>query len=130
MTSNKPYLVRALYDWISDNELSPHLLVDAAMAGVRVPSSAVRDGRVVLNITARAVSRLEMDLEGVRFLARFGGVSQTVDVPIDAVLAIYARENGQGMMFQSDESPDPDPATPDKDTGSAMAKQPRLRIVK
>ena len=129
MTSNRPYLLRALYDWISDNDLSPHLLVDAGVAGVRVPASAIHDGRVVLNITTRAVSKLEMDLHGVRFLARFGGVSQNIDVPIEAVLAIYARENGKGMMFPNDESSDPAPTTPD---GGATegSKRPRLRVVK
>ncbi len=129
MTSNRPYLLRALYDWISDNDLSPHLLVDAGIAGVRVPGSAIHDGRVVLNITARAVSKLEMDLQGVRFLARFGGVSQSVDVPIEAVLAIYARENGKGMMFPTDESPDPAPTPPD-DGATEGSKRPRLRVVK
>lgn len=130
MTSNRPYLLRALYDWISDNQLSPHLLVDASVAGVKVPSTAIHDGRVVLNITGRAVSKLEMDLQGVRFLARFGGVSQSVNVPIEAVLAIYARENGKGMMFPADESPDPLPAAPDGGVPERNSKRPRLRVVK
>src|SRR5579884_3652109 len=90
MTSNRPYLLRAMYDWISDNGLTPYILVDAGVAGVQVPKSAIKDGRVVLNIAARAVSHLELGKERVRFLARFAGVSQTVDVPVASVRAICA----------------------------------------
>lgn len=102
MTSHRPYLLRALYEWIADNGMTPHILVDARQPGVRVPAHAVSDGRIVLNIAERAVGRLEMDNEGVRFSARFGGVSQSVLVPIPAVLAIYARETGQGMTLPED----------------------------
>ncbi len=112
MTSHRPYLLRALYEWIADNGMTPHVLVDATMAGVQVPAHVVKDGRVVLNIADRAVAKLEMDNAGVRFTARFGGVSQTVRVPIAAVLAIYARETGQGMALPDDiggPAPDDDP---------------------
>ena len=102
MTSHRPYLLRALYEWIADNGLTPHLLVDATKPGVRVPAHAVKDGRIVLNIAERAVAQLQMDNDDVRFSARFGGVSHAVIVPIDAVLAIYARENGQGMELPPD----------------------------
>ena len=102
MTSHRPYLLRALYEWIADNGLTPHLLVDATRPGVRVPAHAVKDGRIVLNIAERAVAQLQMDNDDVRFSARFGGVSHAVIVPIDAVLAIYARENGQGMELPPD----------------------------
>lgn len=102
MTSHRPYLLRALYEWIADNGLTPHLLVDATQPGVRVPAHAVKDGRIVLNIADRAVGHLQMDNDEVRFSARFGGVSHAVIVPIDAVLAIYARENGQGMELPPD----------------------------
>ena len=102
MTSHRPYLLRALYEWIADNGLTPHLLVDATRPGVRVPTHAVKDGRIVLNIADRAVGHLQMDNDDVRFSARFGGVSHAVIVPIDAVLAIYARENGQGMELPPD----------------------------
>jgi stringent starvation protein B len=102
MTSHRPYLLRALYEWIADNGLTPHLLVDATRPGVRVPAHAVKDGRIVLNIAGRAVAQLQMDNDDVRFSARFGGVSHAVIVPIDAVLAIYARENGQGMALPED----------------------------
>lgn len=102
MTSHRPYLLRALYEWIADNGLTPHLLVDATLPGVRVPAHAVKDGRIVLNIAERAVGHLQMDNDDVRFSARFGGVSHAVIVPIDAVLAVYARENGQGMELPPD----------------------------
>jgi len=99
MTSHRPYLLRALYEWIADNGMTPHILVDALQPGVRVPAHAVKDGRIVLNVADRAVGRLEMDNDSVRFSARFGGVSQSVLVPVGAVLAIYARETGQGMAL-------------------------------
>ncbi len=129
MTSNRPYLVRAMYDWICDNGLTPYVLVDARMPNVRVPSHAVKDGQVVLNVAVRAVTELELGNDRIRFLARFGGVSQQVDVPLQAVLAIYAQENGQGMMFPveaNDTPPSPEPATPEK----TARKGPALRVVK
>lgn len=104
MTSHRPYLLRALYEWIADNDMTPHLLVDATRSGVRVPAHTVQDGKVVLNIAARAVAHLDMDNDAVAFTARFGGVSHAVIVPIDAVLAIYARETGQGMTLPDDGS--------------------------
>jgi len=102
MTSNRPYLLRALYEWIGDNDMTPHLLVDATCEGVLVPKAAVKDGRVVLNIAARAVSGLDMGNRELRFKARFGGVSHTVVVPMPAIMAIYAQETGQGMMLPED----------------------------
>lgn len=102
MTSHRPYLLRALYEWIADNGMTPHVLVDATRDGVRVPTHTVKDGKVVLNIADRAVARLEMDNDSIRFTARFGGVSHPVLVPIHAVLAIYARETGQGMALPED----------------------------
>ncbi|AWV06655.1 ClpXP protease specificity-enhancing factor [Lysobacter maris] len=102
MTSHRPYLLRALYEWIADNDMTPHLLVDATRAGVQVPAHAVKEGRIILNVAARAVSRLEMGNELISFSARFGGVSHSVLVPIEAVLAIYSRETGQGMALPED----------------------------
>jgi stringent starvation protein B len=113
MSSNRPYLLRALYEWINDNGLTPYILVDATNPAVRVPPGAAKDGKVVLNIAARAVTQFEITNERIHFLARFGGVSQQVDVPLPAVLAIYAQENGQGMMFPADSQtppPAPEPA--------------------
>ena len=99
MTSHRPYLLRALYEWIADNGMTPHLLVDATRPAVQVPRSAVKDGKIVLNVAERAVQRLEMGNDVIQFSARFGGVSQSVSVPVSAVLAIYARETGQGMAL-------------------------------
>ena len=128
MTSNRPYLLRALHEWISDNGLTPYLLVDAAVDGVRVPPGAAKDGRVVLNTAARAVTQFEISNEYVRFMARFSGVSQAVHVPMAAVLAIYAQENGQGMMFQAEDAPaEPPPAAPPPEE---PPKRPRLRVIK
>lgn len=126
MSSNRPYLLRAMYAWINDNGLTPYMLVDAGMVGVHVPPAAVKDGRVVLSIASRAVVQFEIGNELVSFLARFGGVSQAIRVPIPAVMAIYAQENGQGMMFQAEES-SPPPTNPTTDETSS---RPRLRVVK
>ena len=132
MTSNRPYLLRALNEWICDNGMTPHLLVDAAGEGVQVPASAVKDGRVVLNIAPRAVAKLVLDNRQVRFMARFGGVSQAVIVPMPAVLAIYAQETGQGMMLPDDGAQLPDdPQDPDAGPdGDAPPKRTHLRVVK
>ena len=143
MTSHRPYLLRALNEWIADNGMTPYLLVDATQAGVQVPASAVKEGKVVLNIAERAVVRLMIDNDAVSFTARFGGVSQPVYVPISAVLAIYSRETGQGMALPEDvthdadareESSDDAPTTdtpPDDDTPPSGGKRPPfLRVVK
>lgn len=145
MTSHRPYLLRALSEWIADNSMTPHLLVDATLPGVQVPQSAVKEGKVVLNIAERAVVRLQIDNDSVSFSARFGGVTYPVMVPIAAVLAIYARETGQGMALPDnigathgggaggnadgdDEPPAPD--TPAPDDAPPSGKRPHLRVVK
>jgi stringent starvation protein B len=125
MSSNRPYLLRAMYEWIADNGMTPYILVDAAAPDVSVPRSAIKDGRIVLNIAARAVAQLELGKDRVSFMARFSGVSQVVEVPMGAVLAIYAQENGQGMMFPA-EGQTPPTSTPD----AAPKKTPHLRVVK
>ena len=132
MTSNRPYLLRAIYDWISDNGLTPYLLVDAAWPGVMVPPQAAKDGRVVLNIAMRAVVGLDLGKEWVRFHARFGGVSHAVEVPVGAVLAIYAQENGQGMMFPAEGAPPPSPPSPapSSDADAPPKKGGHLRVIK
>lgn len=99
MTSNRPYLIRAIYDWIVDNHQTPHLIVDARLPGVVVPPQAVRDGIVVLNISMTATGDLELGNDAIRFNARFSGVSRGVIVPVGAVLAIRSREQGLGMVF-------------------------------
>ena len=133
MTSNRPYLLRALNEWICDNGMTPYLLVDAVREGVQVPASAVKDGRVVLNIAPRAVAQLVLDNREVRFMARFGGVSQSVIVPMPAVLAIYAQETGQGMMLPDDgaQLPDDEPSGPAPGPeGGEPPKRSHLRVVK
>ena len=133
MSSNRPYLLRALYQWIGDNSMTPYLLVDASREGVLVPPSTIKDGRVVLNIAARAVAGLDLGNREVRFKARFGGISQNVVVPVAAVLAIYAQETGQGMMLPEDgagtlpaEGPADDPEPP----GEGPRRGGHLRVVK
>lgn len=136
MSSNRPYLLRALYEWINDNDMTAHLLVDATRDGVQVPRSAVKEGRVVLNIAARAVAHLDLNNREVRFMARFGGVSQAVIVPMAAVLAIYALETGQGMMLPDDgilmheENPDDMPDPPDCNDEGPKKNVSHLRVVK
>ena len=102
MTSNRPYLLRAVHEWICDNGLTPYVVVDASQPGIQVPPQSVSDGRVVLNLAPRAVARLEIGNDAITFMARFGGVSHAVTLPIAAVQAIYARENGQGMLLAED----------------------------
>ena len=135
MTSHRPYLLRALYEWIADNGMTPHILVDAQLPGVRVPPHTVKEGRVVLNIADRAVAKLELDNEAVRFTARFGGVSHPVVVPVSAVLAIYARETGQGMALPEDTGntapPDDEPTPPDDTPGEDVPRRgAHLRVIK
>jgi len=103
MTSTKPYLLRAIYEWSLDNELTPQVLVDATAEGVEVPTAYVKDGQILLNVHPQAVEALNMDNEYVAFGARFGGVHHNVLVPVRAALAIFARENGQGIFFQPDD---------------------------
>ena len=100
MTPRRPYLLRAFYDWLLDNQLTPHLVVDVTRPDVQVPMEFARDGQIVLNIAPRAVGNLALGNEDVQFNARFGGVPRQVSVPMAAVLAIYARENGAGTMFE------------------------------
>ncbi|ARD40284.1 ClpXP protease specificity-enhancing factor [Edwardsiella ictaluri] len=100
MSPRRPFLLRAFYDWLLDNQLTPHLVVDVHCAGVMVPMEYARDGQIVLNIAPRAVGALELADDAVRFNARFGGVPRQVYVPMAAVMAIYARENGAGTMFE------------------------------
>ncbi|ALS34067.1 MULTISPECIES: ClpXP protease specificity-enhancing factor [Pseudoalteromonas] len=103
MTPNRPYLLRAFFDWIVDNECTPHLVVDADYPAVQVPTQFVQDGQIVLNISPSAVTQFSLDNEQLSFSARFGGQPMQVYVPLRAVLAIYARENGEGTVFTADE---------------------------
>ena len=103
MTPNRPYLLRAFFDWIVDNDCTPHLVVDAQYPAVQVPPQFVQDGQIVLNISPSAVTGFSLDMEQLSFNARFGGQPMQVYVPLGAVLAIYARENGEGTVFTADE---------------------------
>lgn len=132
MNSSRPYIIRAIYEWIVDNECTPHLLVDATFSGVLVPESYVSDGQIVLNIAPSAVVSLQMGNDTVVFNGRFGGQPQDVAVPIAAILGIYARENGQEMVFDSPMDPDPDPEPPfiGDPASSERSSRPALKIVK
>ncbi len=103
MNSNRPYLIRALYDWICDNHMTPHILVDTSGDDLNVPFDYVEDDRIVLNISPGAVRDLDLSNDYINFKARFSGQSMNVYFPVDAVLAIYARENGRGMIFPDEE---------------------------
>ena len=129
MTSNRPYLMRALNEWINDNGMTPYLLVDAQRDGVQVPASVVKDGRVVLNIAERAVAKLELGDDALRFSARFGGVSQNVVVPVPAVIAVYARETGQGMALPEDPHPAADAPLDEVDVDVEEDAAPSLALV-
>ena len=129
MTSNRPYLIRAIWQWISDNSLTPHLLVNADAEGVEIPRQFVEDGRIVLNVSASAARDLELGNDYISFGARFSGTPMSVLVPVNAVLGIYARENGQGMLFPEDEGDDGPPEQPDDSTPPSGGR-PTLKVVK
>ncbi|WP_249671797.1 ClpXP protease specificity-enhancing factor [Pseudomonas abieticivorans] len=99
MNSSRPYMVRALYEWIVDNDCTPHMLVNSEHRSVQIPKGFASDGQIVLNVSPSAVRHLHMDNDAVSFEGRFGGVAHTLYVPIGAILGVYARENGQGMVF-------------------------------
>ncbi len=138
MTSSRPYVARALYEWIVDNDCTPYILVNARYPGVVVPQEHVRDGQIVLNIAPSAVRGLLMGNDAVEFNGRFGGVARDLYVPLPALMAIYARENGQGMVFElepeeaeaegiyevADSEAEPEP-TPPRPSG-----RPSLKVVK
>ena len=139
MTSSRPYIIRALYEWIIENECTPYMLVNAYVAGVEVPQEHVKDGQIILNISPAAVQSLSIRNNAVDFEGRFAGIPNQVFVPINAVMGIYAKENGQGMIFDTDADGNepPDPTGSDGSKGSsenesqpASIKKPSLRIVK
>jgi len=131
MTPSRPYIMRALYEWIADNECTPYMLVDAMVKDVMVPQQFVKDGQIVLNISPGAVVDLNIANDAVSFNGRFGGVASDIYVPVSAVIGIYARENGQGMVFDADDDSDGD--TP-PDDGSPSPNRPEgrpsLKVVK
>ena len=129
MTSSRPYLLRALYEWIVDNNLTPYILVDAFSDGVDVPEHFIQDGKIILNIAPHAVQRMEMGNDVLGFAAMFSGVSQSISVPIAAIMAIYANENGQGMVFNDEDPQQPIPPDGPPDT-TVSSKRPSLKVVK
>ncbi|WP_421864840.1 ClpXP protease specificity-enhancing factor [Motiliproteus sp.] len=135
MTPSRPYLIRALNDWILDNQSTPYIVVDAGVQGVDVPREYVSEGQIVLNISVTAVQNLLIDNDAISFSARFGGVPMQVYVPVVAVMAIYAKETGQGMSFGHEPgAPQPEPPstppTPSTDSKAPKSSRPSLKVVK
>lgn len=138
MNSSRPYLVRALYEWIVDNDCTPHILVNAEYPAVQVPQGFANDGQIVLNISPSAVRHLHMDNDAVSFEGRFGGVPHSLYVPVAAVMGIYARENGQGMVFDLEPAVDDDEdldvedddMPPPDDEPPRPSGRPSLKVVK
>src|ERR1041384_214154 len=133
--SRRPYLLRAMHEWISDSNQTPHIVVDASIEGVEVPRQYVQGGKIILNVSSNATSMLSLGNEVVRFRARFGAATYDVSVPIAAVLGIYARETGQGMIFSEADTPTPPPPTPPSEpappTGTENKRtKPTLKVIK
>ncbi|MGD2170855.1 MAG: ClpXP protease specificity-enhancing factor [Gammaproteobacteria bacterium] len=127
MTSSKPYLIRALYEWILDNGGTPHILVDATGEQLVIPPGIASDGKVVLNLSPQAVENLDMANDHVSFSARFNGIAEDIYCPIGSLMAIYARESGEGMMFPPEDGETADAgAAEDKD----RPKGPTLKVIK
>lgn len=137
MSSSRPYIVRALYDWIIENDCTPYILVNAFADKVEVPQEHVKDGQIILNISPSAVQSLFIGAEAVDFDGRFAGIPKRVFVPMTAVMGIYAKENGQGMIFDPDANlpkppgdDDPTNGKPKASKSSSQGKKPALRVVK
>ncbi len=137
MTSSRPYIIRALYEWILENSCTPYILVNAYGQGVQVPQEHVKDGQIILNIAPAAVQGLLIRDDALEFNGRFAGIPTPVYVPIGAVMGIYARENGQGMVFDPEKPQPPAPRAPTAvvDSGAGKAgkgkpAKPSLRVVK
>jgi stringent starvation protein B len=129
MTPLKPYLIRSIYEWIVENDCTPHLLIDATNKHAVLPVQFIEDGKIVLNVRPAAVDSLSLDNDEISFNARFGGRPMHIIAPVKAVLAIYAKENGKGMVFDAelgDEGDDDDASPPDK----TPPTKPSLRVVK
>lgn len=137
VSSRRPYLLRAMHEWMTDNQQTPHLVVNALANAVEVPRQFVQDGKIVLNVSYHATNGLTMGNERVEFNARFSGQTHHVVVPIHAVLGIYARETGQGMIFSDEDAPEPTPPDTAPETGGGDASgakssrtRPTLKVVK
>ena len=137
MTSSRPYLLRAFYEWILDNQLTPYIVIDAEYPNVKVPLEYVEKGRIVLNVSPSAVRNFMVEKDRVEFQARFAGVPHFVFVPVKGIEAIYAKENGRGMVFKDDEDDDDQPppsiessSSASKDDKKGKKGKPNLTIVK
>lgn len=130
MTPLKFHLARAVYDWTVSNSLTPHVIVDAGAADVRIPTSYVENDRIVLNVHPRAVHDFSFDETAIRFTARFSGHSVAVEIPLAALLAVYAKENGQGVSFPERDDPPEQPTGISRGSTSAPRKGPVLRRIK
>jgi stringent starvation protein B len=134
--SRRPYLLRAMHEWITDSLFTPHLVVDASQPGVDVPQQYVQGGKIILNVSHTATSGLNLGNDYVSFRARFGSMTHDVLVPIGAVLGIYARETGQGMIFSEADAPPPQPPQPPAPdatsggSGEPKRVKPTLKVVK
>ena len=124
MTSNRPYLVKAIYEWIMDNDVTPHVVINALDENVMVPQQYVDEGKIILNVNPSAVQELVIDDECIMFSARFGGKPYNIYAPMNAIIGIYAAENGEGMAFDAEDVPPP------KDNTPPPRKKPTLRVVK
>jgi len=129
MTSNRPYLLRALSDWIIDNGMTPHLLVDVDKGDVEVPRQFAENGRIILNIHPEAVDKFSLTNESLSFSTRFGGRPYHIYLPIKAVLAIYAKENGKGMIFP-DEPEDEQSNQDELEENKKKKESPHLKVIK
>ena len=132
MTSNKPYLIRAFFDWIVDNQLTPYIAVDATYPGSQVPMEHVRQGHIVLNISPTATRGLLLENDRIVFSARFSGKTEQIFVSPNAVVEIYAKENGRGIAFAIEEGGAPPPPPPAGPIGSdsSVKNKPSLKLVK
>lgn len=147
LTSNKPYLLRAIYEWVLDNDATPHVLISAIDSRVDVPQQFVEDDKIILNISPSAANNMLIDSDGISFSARFGGKPFTIYSPIESVLALYASETGEGMSFEEEilddmppDGPDDQPPSPKsvpdsnvsslKQAPKKTKKRPTLKVVK
>ncbi len=146
MTSSRPYILRALYEWILENNCTPYIMVNAYGEGVQVPQEYVKDGQIILNISPMAIQSLLISNDAIEFSGRFAGIPTQIYVPAAAIMGIYAKENGQGMVFETEEGEPPPPPPPptkpkevktNKDktptkppSGNGSSKRASLRVVK
>jgi stringent starvation protein B len=134
MTPSRPYLIRALYEWLLDNDLTPYVMVDADFPGASVPQQFVNDGKIILNIAPSAIAALAMGNQVVEFKARFSGISYHIILPVMAIQAIYSYENGRGMVFNEEEDGGDDdggsPSSSSSDVAPSKSKSSHLRVIK